>query len=98
MVSTNSEILILGLFGGGIYNFVSGARNAPKNQRIRTAFSRAGIRAPILGGSFHLIFNILISDAGTGSFAVWGALFSVFDCSLAAMRRKVKIVKYISHN
>ena len=61
-----------GLVGGGIWNYVAGWRNAPKNQGMAQAFARMQARTPVLGGSF----------------AVWGMLFSCFDCSFTYIRKK----------
>ena len=63
---------LLGATGGFLWHFVKGYRNAPIGQRWAGAFSAARVRAPVLGGQF----------------GVWGGLFSVFDCSLAAIRRR----------
>jgi import inner membrane translocase subunit TIM17 len=63
---------LLGSVGGFAWHFVKGYRNAPIGQRWSGAFASARIRAPVLGGQF----------------GVWGGLFSVFDCSLAALRRR----------
>jgi import inner membrane translocase subunit TIM17 len=54
-----------------MWHFVKGYRNSPKGARARGGFIAARMRSPILGGNF----------------GVWGGLFSVFDCSLAAMRK-----------
>lgn len=62
---------LLGSIGGGIWHFVKGYRNAPQGQRVAGALTAARLRSPVLGGNF----------------GVWGGLFSVFDCSLAAVRR-----------
>jgi len=62
----------LGAFGGTIYHLIRGTRNAPYGQKLRTAFQAVQARAPILGGNF----------------AVWGGLFSAFDCTFTAIRRK----------
>jgi len=61
-----------GLVGGGVWNFVGGWRNAPKGQGAAQAFARMQARTPVLGGSF----------------AVWGMLFSCFDCSFTYLRKK----------
>jgi len=61
-----------GLVGGGVWNAVGGARNAPKGQMLANSFNRCRARAPIVGGSF----------------AVWGTFFSIFDCSFAHIRKK----------
>ena len=65
-------IPFLGLFGGTIWHLVGGIRNAPKGHRIEQAVSRVSVRVPILGGSF----------------AIWGTLFSCFDCTFSHMRKK----------
>ena len=61
-----------GIVGGGIWHGFGGLRNAPRGQRVSQAISRVKSRAPILGGSF----------------AVWGTFFSIFDCSIAHIRKK----------
>jgi mitochondrial import inner membrane translocase subunit TIM17 len=61
---------LAGALGGGLWNFVKGYRNAPRHSRLAGGFAAARVRAPILGGNF----------------AVWGGLFSVFDCGLAHAR------------
>lgn len=61
-----------GIVGGSIWNGFGGARNAPRGQMLSQAISRVKSRAPILGGSF----------------AVWGTFFSIFDCSIAHIRKK----------
>lgn len=61
-----------GLVGGGIWHSVGGFRNAPKGKGLSQAWSRVKARAPILGGSF----------------AIWGTFFSIFDCSIASIRKK----------
>ena len=38
-----------GLVGGGIWNFVGGWRNAPKNQGMAQALARMQARTPVLG-------------------------------------------------
>ena len=63
---------LLGAVGGGVFHFVKGYRNAPIGQRWGGALAAARLRAPVLGGNF----------------GVWGGLFSVFDCSIAAYRRR----------
>jgi len=63
---------LLGCVGGGMFHFVKGYRNAPLGQRLSGAFAAARLRAPVLGGNF----------------GVWGGLFSVYDCTLAAVRRR----------
>jgi len=61
-----------GLVGGTIWHTVGGLRNAPKGHRMKQAFARVKARTPILGGSF----------------AIWGTLFSCFDCTITHIRKK----------
>jgi import inner membrane translocase subunit TIM17 len=62
----------MGAIGGSMWHAVRGAKNSPRNERFAGALTAIKSRAPVLGGNF----------------AVWGGMFSVFDCSIAAMRRK----------
>eukprot|EP00308_Calcidiscus_leptoporus_P017991 CAMPEP_0119399564 /NCGR_PEP_ID=MMETSP1334-20130426/141423_1 /TAXON_ID=127549 /ORGANISM="Calcidiscus leptoporus, Strain RCC1130" /LENGTH=178 /DNA_ID=CAMNT_0007423457 /DNA_START=582 /DNA_END=1118 /DNA_ORIENTATION=- len=62
----------MGAIGGGIWNSVKGARNSPRGERLLGSIQSVRARAPVLGGNF----------------AVWGGLFSTFDCSLVWLRRK----------
>lgn len=62
----------MGAIGGSIWHFVKGARNSPRGARIAGAVDAVKLRAPVLGGSF----------------AVWGGLFSTFDCALQGARGK----------
>lgn len=62
----------MGVIGGSIWHFVRGAKNSPKGARIIGAIDAVKVRAPVLGGSF----------------AVWGGLFSTFDCTLVGIRQK----------
>lgn len=62
----------MGAIGGGVWNSVKGARNSPRGERLLGSVTAVKARAPIIGGNF----------------AVWGGLFSSFDCSLVAIRRK----------
>eukprot|EP00158_Paraphelidium_tribonemae_P001393 Partr_v1_DN24341_c1_g1_i6_m31701 putative mitochondrial import inner membrane, translocase subunit len=62
----------MGSIGGGIWHAVKGAKNSPRGERFIGGITAVKARAPVLGGNF----------------AVWGGMFSAFDCSLAAMRQK----------
>eukprot|EP00938_MAST-03A_sp_MAST-3A-sp1_P005655 g5655.t1 len=62
----------MGAFGGAIWHAIKGARNSPSGTRIQGALFSVKGRAPILGGAF----------------AVWGGLFSSFDCTFVAVRQK----------
>lgn len=64
----------MGCVGGSIFQGIKGYINAPTGFRRRMAGSLTSIatKAPLLGGSF----------------AVWGGMFSVVDCSLIYMRKK----------
>ncbi|CAD5119417.1 DgyrCDS8030 [Dimorphilus gyrociliatus] len=64
----------LGIIGGSLLHAFKGWRNAPKGQyrRLYGSFATIKQRAPITGGNF----------------AVWGFMYSSFDCSLAFIRKK----------
>lgn len=82
----------MGAVGGGIWHSVKGAKNSPRvsntetkstatvclrvsgcqGERLVGAVSAMKARAPVLGGNF----------------AVWGGLFSTFDCGLKGIRQK----------
>jgi len=62
----------MGALGGSVWHGVKGAKNSPKGQRFLGARSAIAMRAPALGGGF----------------AVWGGLFSTFDCSMQYLRQK----------
>ncbi|EDQ84358.1 uncharacterized protein MONBRDRAFT_30342 [Monosiga brevicollis MX1] len=62
----------MGAIGGTIWHGVRGYRNAPTGLKYREMISAVKLRAPTVGGNF----------------AIWGALFSTFDCSFVALRGK----------
>mmetsp|Transcript_16424 Transcript_16424/g.35673 ORF Transcript_16424/g.35673 Transcript_16424/m.35673 type:complete len:190 (-) Transcript_16424:523-1092(-) len=62
----------MGAIGGSIWHFFKGMRNSPKGARLAGAVDAVKLRAPVLGSSF----------------AVWGGLFSTFDCCLVGLRGK----------
>ncbi|XP_071960255.1 mitochondrial import inner membrane translocase subunit Tim17-B-like [Antedon mediterranea] len=64
----------MGVIGGGVVHSFLGARNAPAGFRYRLAGSLMAVKhkAPIVGGNF----------------AIWGGLFSTFDCTLVHLRQK----------
>ncbi|KAI3390133.1 hypothetical protein SNEBB_001806 [Seison nebaliae] len=64
----------MGLIGGTILHGIKGYRNAPagSKRRFAGALSEIRHRAPKLGGSF----------------AMWGGVFSLTECSLKFLRRK----------
>ena len=61
-----------GVVGGGLFHTFKGARNAPRGERTAGAIQAVKSNARRLGGSF----------------AVWGGLFSTFDCCFIAIRSK----------
>lgn len=63
---------LMGCTLGGIWHAGKGARNSPKGERFGGALQSVKARSPVLGGQF----------------AVWGGLFSCFDCTLVAIRHK----------
>eukprot|EP00898_Chlorokybus_atmophyticus_P000811 jgi/Chlat1/1730/Chrsp13S02151 len=62
----------MGAVGGGLWHIIKGAKNSPRGDRLAGGVSALRLNAPRIGGSF----------------AVWGGLFSTFDCSLVAIRKK----------
>ncbi|TPX31996.1 hypothetical protein SmJEL517_g04805 [Synchytrium microbalum] len=62
----------MGSIGGALWHSFKGYRNSPRGERFSGAITAIKARAPVLGGNF----------------AVWGGLFSTFDCTIAAIRQK----------
>eukprot|EP00124_Ichthyophonus_hoferi_P000879 Ihof_evm3s38 gene=Ihof_evmTU3s38 len=62
----------MGAVGGALFHLGKGYRNSPPGMRLKSSISAVKARAPVLGGNF----------------AAWGGTFSVFDCTLAAIRQK----------
>lgn len=62
----------MGAIGGTVWHFFAGARNSPSGSRMAGSYHAVSSRAPITGGNF----------------AVWGMLFSGFDCAFVALRGK----------
>ncbi len=84
----------MGAVGGGIWHLCKGLYNSPKGSRMR-----GGVDVRDGGGSsdhIHIIHTNLTTPQAIrreaprigGGFAVWGGLFSMFDCTLVAVRRK----------
>ncbi|KAL1301248.1 hypothetical protein HN51_045913 [Arachis hypogaea] len=62
----------MGAVGGSGFHFIKGFFNSPKGSRLVGASQAVRLNAPRLGGSF----------------AVWGGLFSTFDCTMVYVRQK----------
>ncbi|TKY59021.1 Mitochondrial import inner membrane translocase subunit TIM17-1 [Spatholobus suberectus] len=62
----------MGAVGGSAFHFLKGLYNAPKGARVVAASQAVRLNAPRVGGSF----------------AVWGGLFSTFDCTMVYLRQK----------
>jgi len=62
----------MGAVGGGVFHLLKGMKNSPKGLRMLGGVESIRREAPRIGGSF----------------AIWGGLFSTFDCSLVALRKK----------
>jgi import inner membrane translocase subunit TIM17 len=56
----------MGCVIGGVFHFVKGLKNSPSGQRFNGALVHMRQRGPVMGGNF----------------AVWGGLFSSFECLL----------------
>lgn len=62
----------MGAIGGSAFHFLKGIYNSPKGERFLGGTQAVRMNAPRVGGGF----------------AVWGGLFSTFDCSLVYLRQK----------
>ncbi|KAL5081580.1 hypothetical protein RYX36_010001 [Vicia faba] len=62
----------MGAVGGSAFHFLKGLYNSPKGDRLIGATQAVRLNAPRIGGSF----------------AVWGGLFSTFDCTMVYVRQK----------
>ncbi|MCO5579899.1 hypothetical protein L7F22_033764 [Adiantum nelumboides] len=62
----------MGAVGGSAFHFIKGSKNSPKGERLLGGFQAVRMNAPRVGGSF----------------AVWGGIFSTFDCSAVYLRQK----------
>ncbi|EEC82409.1 hypothetical protein OsI_26789 [Oryza sativa Indica Group] len=62
----------MGAVGGSLFHFLKGTYNSPNGERLVGGAQAVRMNAPRVGGSF----------------AVWGGLFSAFDCTMVFMRQK----------
>ncbi|CAL5359182.1 unnamed protein product [Camellia sinensis] len=62
----------MGAVGGSAFHFIKGIYNSPKGERLIGGTQAVRMNAPRVGGSF----------------AVWGGLFSTFDCTMVYVRQK----------
>ncbi|KAK4781220.1 hypothetical protein SAY87_017326 [Trapa incisa] len=62
----------MGAVGGSAFHFIKGTYNSPSGARLAGGVQAVRMNAPRVGGSF----------------AVWGGLFSAFDCSMVYVRQK----------
>ncbi|GAB2292401.1 hypothetical protein Dimus_026642 [Dionaea muscipula] len=62
----------MGAVGGSVFHFLKGVYNSPKGERFVGGSQAVRMNAPRVGGSF----------------AVWGGLFSAFDCTMVYVRQK----------
>lgn len=62
----------MGAVGGSVFHFLKGVYNSPKGERFIGGSQAVRMNAPRVGGSF----------------AVWGGLFSAFDCTMVYIRDK----------
>uniref|UniRef100_A0A5B7A749 Putative Mitochondrial inner membrane translocase complex, subunit Tim17 n=1 Tax=Davidia involucrata TaxID=16924 RepID=A0A5B7A749_DAVIN len=62
----------MGAVGGSAFHFLKGVYNSPKGERLIGGSQALRMNAPRVGGSF----------------AVWGGLFSSFDCTMVYVRQK----------
>lgn len=62
----------MGAVGGSAFHFIKGIYNSPNGMRLSGGAQAVRMNAPRVGGSF----------------AVWGGLFSTFDCAMVYARQK----------
>ncbi|CAL1414292.1 unnamed protein product [Linum trigynum] len=62
----------MGAVGGSAFHFIKGVYNSPVGTRLTGGTQAVRMNAPRVGGSF----------------AVWGGLFSAFDCTMVYVRQK----------
>uniref|UniRef100_A0A0C9QMH1 TSA: Wollemia nobilis Ref_Wollemi_Transcript_22223_1287 transcribed RNA sequence n=1 Tax=Wollemia nobilis TaxID=56998 RepID=A0A0C9QMH1_9CONI len=62
----------MGAVGGSVFHFIVGVKNSPRGERFHGGIQAVTLNAPRVGGSF----------------AVWGGLFSTFDCGMVFLRQK----------
>lgn len=62
----------MGAVGGAAFHFLKGIYNSPSGARLSGGTQAVRMNAPRVGGSF----------------AVWGGLFSTFDCTMVYLRQK----------
>ncbi|XVE70988.1 hypothetical protein DITRI_Ditri10aG0113900 [Diplodiscus trichospermus] len=62
----------MGAVGGAAFHFLKGTYNSPSGARLIGGTQAVRMNAPRVGGSF----------------AVWGGLFSTFDCTMVYIRQK----------
>ncbi|KAK8957470.1 Mitochondrial import inner membrane translocase subunit TIM17-2 [Platanthera zijinensis] len=62
----------MGAVGGSAFHFIKGIYNSPNGERLAGGVQTVRMNAPRVGGSF----------------AVWGGLFSAFDCTMVYVRQK----------
>ncbi|KAJ6826028.1 putative mitochondrial import inner membrane translocase subunit TIM17-2 [Iris pallida] len=62
----------MGAVGGSAFHFLKGIYNSPNGERLSGGAQAVRMNAPRVGGSF----------------AVWGGLFSAFDCTMVYVRQK----------
>ncbi|KAL5768735.1 hypothetical protein ACOSQ2_015518 [Xanthoceras sorbifolium] len=62
----------MGAVGGSAFHFLKGIYHSPSGARLLGGTQAVRMNAPRVGGSF----------------AVWGGLFSTFDCSMVYLRQK----------
>ncbi|XP_020581566.1 LOW QUALITY PROTEIN: mitochondrial import inner membrane translocase subunit TIM17-2-like [Phalaenopsis equestris] len=62
----------MGAVGGSAFHLIKGIYNSPNGERLAGGVQAVRMNAPRVGGSF----------------AVWGGLFSAFDCTMVYVRQK----------
>lgn len=72
IIDDMGSAFVMGACGGAMWHSVKGMRNSPRGFRLQGALQNMKLRAPTVGGNF----------------AVWGGLFSCFDCTFTHIRKR----------
>lgn len=72
ILTDTGSAFAVGAVGGSFFHFVKGIRNAPSGARFTGGLEAMRMNVPRIGSSF----------------AVWGGLYSVCDCTLVYVRQK----------
>ena len=87
----------MGAVGGGVWHLLKGSKNSPSGARLKGGIEVCSLTfwlarcKTLLCTSQPAVLQAIRRQAPVlgGNFAVWGGLYSSFECSLVAIRHKV---------